>query len=278
MKDFPQDAVAIGLIDWSDDTQSSKSEKVKGSTQIKTISFLPPFNNFSDSFYYTKPICIGDVDANHEYVERTFQEDLKKLKDSENSNNIMYSTYLKKDIKVYADVIVSVKDQPERRKVNGLMLGNSNIGARWGHSTSIKPFVQKLSCCDSCLKLLKKKKELSKCNTCYQWDTTLIPGSFISTSTKLKECVELIHTNVDNGVWNKKQCFNEMDTFYINKKTQLKIYNNAMIRKTLKEEEKDISSRIRSLLKSEALMNNNTFKKFEGPAAWNTEISFLGSC
>ena len=168
---------------------------------------------------------------------------------------------------------MSVKDQPERRKVNGLMLGNSNTGARWGHSTTIKKFVPQLPCCDSCLELLKKNEEISKCNTCFQWDTTLIPGSFILTSKNLKECVEMIHTKVDNGVWNKKQCFNEMDKFCINKKTQLKIYNNAMIRKTLKEEEKDASSRIGSLLQSEAVMNNNTFKKFEGPAAWETEIN-----
>ena len=90
---------------------------------------------------------------------KNFPRRFEKLKDPENSNNIMYSTYLKKDIKVYADVFVSVKDQPERRKVNSLMLGNSNTGARWGHSTSIKKFVQKLPCCDSCLELLKKKEK-----------------------------------------------------------------------------------------------------------------------
>ena len=273
MKNCPKDALAIGIINWSDDAQSSKSVKVKGSTWIKTISFLPPSDNEVDSFFYLKPICIGDADANHECVERVFQQDLKKLKDPENSSNIMYSTFLKREIKVYADVFVSVKDQPERRKVNGLMLGNSNTGARWGHSTSIKKFVQELPCCDSCLELLKKKEEISKCNTCYQWDTTLIPGSFILTSKNLKQCVENVHTKVDNGVWNKKQCFNEMDKFCINKKTQQKIYDNAMIRKTLKEEEKDASSRIGSLLQSESVMNNNTFKKYEGPAAWETEIN-----
>ena len=46
-----------------------------------------------------------------------------------------------------------------------------------------------------------------------------------------------------------------------------------MIRKTLKEEQNDDTSRIGSLLKSEKLINNNMFQKYEGPAAWNTEIN-----
>ena len=69
MKNCPKDALAIGIIDWSDDAQSSKSVKVKGSTWIKTISFLPLFNNCSDSFYHTKPIYIRDADANYECIE-----------------------------------------------------------------------------------------------------------------------------------------------------------------------------------------------------------------
>ena len=178
MKDCPKDAVAIGLIDWSDDAQSSKSVKVKGSTWIKTVSFLPPLNDCSESIYYTKPICIGNANANHECVEKSFQEDLKKLKDSSNASNVMYSTYLKREVQVYADIIVSVKDQPERRKVNGLMLGNSNMGARWGYSCFIKPFIDQLPCCDSCFEKLVKNKQLTACNKCYQWDTTMIPGSF----------------------------------------------------------------------------------------------------
>ena len=45
MENCPNDSLAIGILDWSDDAQSSKSVKVKGSTWIKTVSFLPLTDN-----------------------------------------------------------------------------------------------------------------------------------------------------------------------------------------------------------------------------------------
>ena len=95
------------------------------------------------------------------------------------------------------EVIASIKDQPERRKVNGLMLGNSNGGARRGYSCFLKSHIDTLPCCDSCVEKLMKNKQLSECNKCLQWDTNRIPGWFKLTSKRLKECVESIHTNVE---------------------------------------------------------------------------------
>ena len=79
----------------------------------------------------TYPLCIASKSANHDAVEKLYVKELQEL--STGTNNIFYSMNLKKYVHVHFELIVSLGDQPERRNINYIMLGNSSFASRFRH-------------------------------------------------------------------------------------------------------------------------------------------------
>ena len=76
------------------------------------------------------------------------------------------------NIKVHFEIIAFLGDQPERRSMNYLMLGNSRFGARYSYSVDLESIAKHLPMCKSCLNNSKRDRyyimKETKCNNCLQ--------------------------------------------------------------------------------------------------------------
>ena len=76
----------------------------------------------------------------------------------------------KQDVTVHFEVIAFLGDQPERRAINYIMLGNSLFGARYMYSANILAISKYLPMCTSCVKRCKRDKKhfvtVKKCEQC----------------------------------------------------------------------------------------------------------------
>ena len=95
---------------------------------------------------------------------------------SHGTDNKFYSAKNNKTITVHFEIIAFLDDQPERRSINKLMLGNSIFGARYLYAVNVKSIARILPLCDTCLhkakmdiKYISNKKS---CKHCLQWNMT----------------------------------------------------------------------------------------------------------
>ena len=117
------DIVVLLAVQWSDDFKPNTSSKTsRGSVWLKTIIFVS--NKFSSNdLANTYPISIGLKSLTHDVVEERFLNECKDL--AGGKGNQFYSTHKKRNINVHFEIIASLGDQPERRSMNYMMLGNS---------------------------------------------------------------------------------------------------------------------------------------------------------
>ena len=110
-------------IQWSDGFEPNTSSKTnRGSVWLKTLTFLSDdfkTNNLKNTY----AISIGLKSVDHDAVENRFLKETMEL--SNGVNNTFYSMILKRNVKVHSEIIASLADQPERRSMNKIMLGNS---------------------------------------------------------------------------------------------------------------------------------------------------------
>ena len=68
---------------------------------------------------------------------------------------------------------MSLKDQPERRSSNCILLGSSNYTARWGYSGDLYQSYKQIPSCTQCQVLLRSSISSvdTKCENCFNWDT-----------------------------------------------------------------------------------------------------------
>ncbi len=165
--------LVLYINEWSDGFEPSRSSKSnRGSCWIKTITVAPPALHSHGSMY-TYPIAIGSDSVSHEEVESKFALELNEFRTGKNVS--FYHGGVKHNVIVYLELFVSLQDQPERRKSNGVMLGGSKYTARWGYSLDITQVWTVIPPCSECEILLHEESVSSHlidtCTRCVCWDT-----------------------------------------------------------------------------------------------------------
>ena len=108
----------------------------------------------------------------HEEIEMHFSRELNELK--EGINNIFYSSFHSKRIRVHFEIVAVLADQPERRSLCCWKMGNGKNTARWKYAFDVKRVHQYLPLCCKCFKLFMKDPHgfdfMSSCQNCSKWD------------------------------------------------------------------------------------------------------------
>ena len=166
------DLLVILGIQWSDDFEPNTSSKTnRGSVWVKTLTFLS--NDFhKNRLKNTYAISLGLKSEDHDTVENMFVKESDDL--SNGVNNTFYSMFLKRNIRVHFEIIASLGDQPERRSMNKMILGNSSFLSRFHYSANVKGIAKHLPPCVECLRLMRNVKEFDKsvinCQKCVNWN------------------------------------------------------------------------------------------------------------
>ena len=89
-------------------------------------------------------------------------------------NNIIYCARRRRNMFIRFEVITSLGDQPERRSMNYMMLGNSTHSSRYGYAANIGAIAMYLPPCEKCFTGMKEKrnfiKDDTKCKNCVNWN------------------------------------------------------------------------------------------------------------
>jgi len=162
---------------WSDAFEPSSCTKSnRGSCWIKTITILPPQSELH-KMTYTYSIAIGKDSDDHSEVEQRFVKELQNFK--KGINVPFYYGKLKKKVYVYLELMVSLQDQPKRRKFNCIMLGGSKYSARCGHSMALAQLSQSISSCSTCCRNIVLDNAVNRCNKCLNWDIDNINNNLL---------------------------------------------------------------------------------------------------
>ena len=158
------------IIEWSDDFDPAKCIKDnRGSAWVKSVTISPLHIN-CEEFKNTYPIAIGYTKDSHEDVEAAYNKELQELR----SGNLQFRLgKYGQLVYVYADTLVSLQDQIERRSMNNIMLGSSAYSARWGHICNLKHIMEKVPSCDDCWERLRSEQDSASCEICFNWDTDM---------------------------------------------------------------------------------------------------------
>jgi len=105
---------------------SKSSKHNRGSCWIKTFTVAPPTLN-SNGTRYTYPIAIGSDGISHDEVEAKFASELHEFRMGKDVT--FFHGGIKRNITVYLELFVSLQDQPEQQKANGIMLRGSKYTA-----------------------------------------------------------------------------------------------------------------------------------------------------
>ena len=151
---LPDNLIVLMGISWSDDFDPNSSIKAnRGAVWIRTVTFIS--QSFSDNTLEdTYTISIGLKNKCHDAIEREFVKELEQLKNGK--NNLFFSIKRKQYVTVHFEVIAFLGDQPERRAINYIMLGNSMFGARYMYSANISAISKYLPMCTSCFLFIEK--------------------------------------------------------------------------------------------------------------------------
>jgi hypothetical protein len=134
---------------------------------LKTVTISPPFAGRQTSAN-TYPVAVGPKGSDHEEVERLFMEELESLRKVDGC--LCYVKQRGKVIPVFAKVIATLGDQPERRAMNCMMAGNGSFTARWKYACNLTKISSNLVACDSCLTDLLNNTVVSSCAKCTCWN------------------------------------------------------------------------------------------------------------
>ena len=229
--------ICLWINEWSDGFEPSYSVKAnRGSAWLKTITISPPANKVH-SLEYTYPIAVGRSSSPHEEVERLFADDLRKLANA-TDGRLFYHGATKRNVRVHAELNVSLMDQPERRGSNYIMLGGGTYTSRWRHSANLSHVSNNLQACDDCLANVLMANQpyqatesdtqgVRSCQTCTCWRTQgcgsklefPIPESYppdmappsgtlrpvVLTYERLRFATQIAHEKIFNGTWKMKE-------------------------------------------------------------------------
>ena len=167
--------VAIEILEWSDDFDPNHLKNNRGSVWIKTVTLrtalvIENICMYETSREETFPVALGHKGDSHEPIEKQFSNELIDLCTAGNGKYF----YGEKNcmVPVYAELSVSLQDQPERRSANQLLGGNSTMHGRWGYSADIVALSLVLPPCYRCFEIMKKGRLENNsfvCIECTNW-------------------------------------------------------------------------------------------------------------
>jgi len=136
-----------------------------------------------------------------------FHNIIQEINDMYTTAKTFYYAHTQSIIKVRTSILVITMDQPERRKRNFILMGNSKPSNRWGYIvTEYNDTVEskRLPCCEVCLEALKKDTwdynsncVTNPCLSCYRWDIALNPHTKKLTHEYLKESVDEVNKELE---------------------------------------------------------------------------------
>ena len=159
------------LMIWQDGFQANYSTKTNRlKPWIKTGTLAPRGKSWkSDVMKTTFPIAFGTEAAEKNPVEDAFYREMRQL--DKPGGQKFYDGKSRKVILVRVTLAVIRGDQPERRKMCGLVAIQGNVGGGFGVLGNYKAIKKYLPSCDRCLKsLLDDKKIIMNCPKCLNWD------------------------------------------------------------------------------------------------------------
>ena len=135
----------------------------------KTLTLISDDKGGDDEIN-TYIVSLGHKGCDHNKIEQKIVRELNELAEVE--NNYFDSSALKKKVKVYLQIMVSLGDQPERRQLNYIMNGNSLYGSRYGYAYKTIDLMHVLPSCEKCkFEIMNGTiNEDASCNTCLRWN------------------------------------------------------------------------------------------------------------
>lgn len=160
---------------WSDGFQGNSSTKKERFSPWIFTGTLAVRQTSKDSlpFVYagTFPIALSMEPTKKHEIEKRFYSEMSEL--DQPGGIPFYHGKLNKFVKVRVSLIVVGCDQPERRKICGLMGVNSVYGPAFGIIGNINHFKDKIPSCDECFAKLKLNRKVEKeCPNCLNWELT----------------------------------------------------------------------------------------------------------
>ena len=303
--DVPKDELVVLMgVTWSDDFDPNSSIKAnRGGVWIRTVTFV------SESFHSnrlddTYTISIGQKQDNHDPIEERFKKELHDL--SNGKNNMFYSMNTRSNIRVHFEIIAFLGDQPERRGINQLMLGNIKFHSRYSYAADIKAIAKYLPMCMSCLQRTRRNPNFlnnnKNCNVCLQWNMTsnnkllkydppkyfpheLLPldGKLVPTKLSfniLKSTVQIASEKFMDGTWNESCVRSYVSTFGINQGGMNKIIEHCNSMKTLKNVTMGagVDRNVRETILSDQRLNNDRYEFWKGGVYWNSSLELDVFC
>jgi hypothetical protein len=258
--------VVIEILEWSDDFDPNHLKNNRGSVWIKTITLRAMVVNVCEqSNHLTKErtfaLALGPKGVSHEEVELELALELTSLCSSQ---SFYFFEMTKSMVPVYAELSVSLQDQPERRSSNCLLGGNSTMHGRWGYSADIVALSSVLPSCDRCFEILKKNEidiSTKSCIYCTNWsmdvDTSLLdfaapadyPEEELSEGNVLRpkklsysvliSAVAKAREKLEKGYWSFSNAEAFLGLFCITKSTISDLLEASLYRRQLNEDDAD---------------------------------------
>jgi hypothetical protein len=175
-----ENVLCLPLYEWGDDYDPSDSIKGgRASCHCKSIAISPPHwehNSLDNTFI----LALSRKNQNHEPMEALFRDELLSLQDTL-SENLFYWKEVGKDVKVYAELFVSLQDNPERCGSMFLTLGSGSFSSKSRHSCNYNAISDVLPSCHGCYTTNKGSIYIGQhtgeiipaasfCNQCLNWD------------------------------------------------------------------------------------------------------------
>ena len=295
------DVIPLWIIEWSDDFAPTNSLRAsKNSVWLKIITVSPPHDGLYPSHLYTYPIAMGPKGVDHEEVEAKFKADLEFLKSG--ALPPIYSYEKKGMVTIHAELFASLQDQPERRGLNHMMMGNGQYTSRFRHSADLVSVSRVIPACNNCLveNLLVPGSNTSvktSCPNCIAWEMDydtgrmdflppdnypeeMIPHTgrlrpFIISYDTLKEAVILTHDKLVKEEWSYKNCEGYLRVNGLSTDSIKQVLENALSELTyeLTVRDKDTNPENFDIMQKEKNNHPDCFYRWKFPAVWTRSYS-----
>ena len=171
--------MVLHIKKWSDGFEATSNQQ---SLWVVTVTISPP-PGMSSSSKYTFAVAMGRKGVNHLAVLERLHQEMQEL----STPTLMYSSVLKKFIRVVVVPTAYLADKPEKAFVTSTLSHSSTLAKRtmW----SMKPNLAFLPACRGChgnrlIRLLATPSRLSlaqntACNNCSDWNSLPLEAGFI---------------------------------------------------------------------------------------------------
>jgi len=279
---LPDESVVFIKL-WSDgfEPNNAKQNRSQGLwTVTLTIVGSGTQEVVSDDFQYTFPIaiCFSKSSSTQDTLFGSIIDEINKLF---TSSTCYYYAHTNDLIKVRLSILVITMDQPERRKRNYVLLGNSKPSNRWGYIvTDYLETSKLLPCCEQCFEALKYDTWsyivdciATPCKSCYRWDCSLNPKTQKLSHKYLKQSLNDLNAAMENESMSLTQLKKMANDKGLNEAAATQIYDHhhnvrtkALLSIGARADTEINDVRIRLLDK----MSGEKFEVWRGAPLWNS--------